>query len=130
MRQPDGDAIHIEQLEITARVGVPDQERAEPQRLVVCLTLWPVNDFAHLGDDLARTVNYASVARSIREFAGTRHDKLIETLANEIALHLLGAFPIRALRVELRKFVIPASDYVAVIITRERGEATPPSGGT
>ena len=117
----EGDAIHIEQLEISARVGVPESERAEPQRLVVSLTLWPVNDFARLGDDLTQTVNYASVARAVREFVSSRRDKLIETLANEIALELLRAFRIRALRVELRKFVIPACDHVAVIITRDRG---------
>ena len=122
MGEHHGDAIHIEQLEITARVGVPDAERAEPQRLVVSLTLWPVDDFKHLGDELARTVNYAAVARTVREFVSERRDKLIETLANETALHLLRSFPIRALRVELRKFVIPASDHVAVIITRERGD--------
>lgn len=122
MREHQGDAIHIEQLEIAARVGVPDEERAEPQRLVVSLTLWPVPDFKHLGDELANTVNYASVARVVRELAATRRDKLIETLAHEIALELLREFPVRVLRVELRKFVIPAADHVAVIITRERGD--------
>ena len=33
------DQIHIEQLEICARVGVPEKERATPQRLTVSITL-------------------------------------------------------------------------------------------
>ncbi len=117
-----GDAIHIEQLQLSARVGVPERERAEPQRLVVSLTLWPENNFGDLADDLAKTVNYSTVARAVREFIESRRDKLIETLASETAAHLLRSYPLRALRIELRKFAVPGSDHVAVIITRERGD--------
>jgi FolB domain-containing protein len=122
MRESRGDAIHIEQLEISARVGVPDDERAQPQRLTVSITLWPRSDFDDLSDDLGQTINYAAVAQAVRGFVETRRDKLIETLASAIAAHLLAAFPLRALRLDLRKFVIPQSDHVAVIITRPREE--------
>ena len=122
MPEDASDAIHIEQLEINACVGVPDNERAQPQRLVVSLTIWPVAGFDDLADDLARTINYAAVARLVRDFVASRRDKLIETLANAMAAHLISTFPIRALRIELRKFVIPGSDHVAVIITRRRAE--------
>src|SRR5947209_17431670 len=118
--QSGGDAIHISELEISARVGVPDQERAEPQRLVVSVTLWPNNNFGQLSDDLAETVDYSAVAKCLREFVATRADKLIETLASAIARDLLERFSIDAVRIELRKFVIPNSKHVAVIITRTR----------
>ncbi len=114
------DAIHIEQLELSAHIGVPDEERATPQRLTVCLTLWPIAGVDDLGDELAQTIDYAAVARAVREFVATRRDKLIETLATGIAAQLLGGFQIRAVRVELRKYVIPGSHHVAVIITRRR----------
>ncbi len=116
------DAIHIEQLELHAHIGVPDEERARPQRLTVCLTLWPIDRFDGLHDDLANAVNYAAVAGRVRDFVATRRDKLIETLATGIAGQLLGEFAISAVRVEVRKYVIPASDYVAVIVTRRREE--------
>ena len=122
MPDDGGDAIHIEALELSACVGVPDIERAQPQRLVVCLTIWPLRAFDELADDLANTVNYAAVARAVRELVVGRRDKLIETLASAIARHLTSEFPIRVLRIELRKFVIPGSDYVAVIMTRRRDE--------
>ena len=114
------DLIHIEQLEVSGRVGVPDTERAQPQRLVISMTLWPRTDFRNLSDDLAKTVNYAAVAKATRAFVESRIDKLIETLAQAIAEHLLESFALRAVRLELRKFVIPKCDYVAVIVTRER----------
>src|SRR4051812_4748651 len=120
MRELGGDAIHVERLEISARVGVSDDERAAPQRLLVSLTIWPPKRFDDLQDDLAQSVDYAVVAKSVRTFVEQRCDKLIETLASALAAHLLDSFTIRAVRIELRKFVIPKCDHVAVIITRKR----------
>jgi dihydroneopterin aldolase len=49
-----------------------------------------------------------------------RSDKLIETLADRLASHLLQLFPIQKIEIELRKFVLPDADYVSVIVTRNR----------
>ena len=35
------DHIHIEKLEVFAHIGVPDEERASPQRLIVNITFSP-----------------------------------------------------------------------------------------
>jgi len=113
------DTIHIEQLEIYARVGVPDEERTTSQRLTVTLTLWPKFPLHDLEDDLHRTVNYSAVARAVREFTKERRDKLIETLAEEIAQHLLANFAIRRVQIELRKFVLPDAQFVSVTLSRE-----------
>jgi FolB domain-containing protein len=110
--------IHIEQLEIHGRVGVLDSERAEPQRLIFNLTLWP--EIAEPRDDIGNTVNYSEVAASLRQFV-SRHDyKLIETLAEETAAHLLAHFKVRNVAVEVRKFVLPDANYVSVTAVRER----------
>ncbi len=114
------DNIHIEQLELNARVGVPEGERARPQRITVSLTLWPQSSFRDLGDDLGRTVNYSAIAREVKALVDTRSDKLIETLAENIALHLLRQFPLQKVFIELRKFVLTDAKYVAVVLTRER----------
>jgi 7,8-dihydroneopterin aldolase/epimerase/oxygenase len=112
------DCIHIEQLEIFARVGVPDEERATRQRLTINLTLWPRTGLHELNDDLGRTINYSAVAQAVREFVIGRHDKLIETLAEQVAGHLLARFQIRRIRIELRKFVLPDAEFVSVTLTR------------
>src|SRR5207249_4463684 len=44
------DLILIDQLELSARIGVPDAERAQPQRLTATLTLQPQRDFSALQD--------------------------------------------------------------------------------
>jgi dihydroneopterin aldolase len=47
---------------------------------------------------------------------------LIETLANGVASHLVEKFEIRAVAVELRKYVLPEVEFVSVKVTRQRSE--------
>ena len=112
------DCIHIEQLEIHVRVGVPDCERAQAQRLILNVTFWPKSSGPR--DDIADTVNYSEVAASLKQFVGQREYRLIETLAEETAGHLLGCFPLRKVAVEVRKFVLPDADHVSVTAIREQ----------
>jgi len=117
---PPNDEIRIEELELMARVGVPDLERAEPQRLTVSMTLQPGCSFGVLGDDLSRTIDYAAVCENLRRFVGGRQDKLIETLAHEMAEHLLKFFRLSRVELELRKFVLPETRHVAVRVVRQQ----------
>src|SRR4051812_22336572 len=112
------DEIHIEQLAVDARIGVTDTERAEPQRLVFSITLVPRNDFRLLQDDLQRAVDYAVVADEVKTFVRARVVQLIETMADEVANHLLKRFALREVRIELRKFVLRDTEYVAVRLAR------------
>ena len=112
--------IQIAELELTARIGVPDEERERPQRLTISMTLWPRGNFEQLDDQLDRTVDYAAVCREVKEFVSGRTDKLIETLADAVAHRLLSVFELLRVRVEVRKFVLPNVKHVAVIVERER----------
>jgi FolB domain-containing protein len=115
-----GDTIHVEQLEMFAHVGVPDDERNAPQRITVTVTAWPNASLHGLGDDISRAVNYSVIARAARDIVHERRDKLIETLAEAVAAQLLKILPIRRVRIELRKFVLPDAAHVSVTLTRER----------
>lgn len=122
MIDPVGGAarIHIHQLEVMARIGVPDEERTTAQRLTFNLTLWPARPFAELNDEIGNAVNYAAVCVEAKKFVERRSDRLIETLAEALAEHLLATFAIRALTVELRKYILPEVEFVSVTVTRER----------
>jgi dihydroneopterin aldolase len=113
------DRIHIEQLEVFARVGVPDSERAKAQRLSLNVTLWPKT--AEPRDEITDTVNYSEVAESLKQFVSQRDHKLIETLAERIAAYLLRQFNLRKVEVEVRKFVLPDANYVSVTAVCEPG---------
>lgn len=114
------DHIHIEKLGVFAHIGVSDEERASPQRLIVNITLLPARAATELEDDLARTVDYAAVCAEAKKFVHNRADRLIETLADALAGHLLEVFELRKITVELRKFVLPDTEFVSVTVTRDR----------
>ncbi len=114
------DLILIEALELSAYIGVPDEERASPQRLTVNLRLQPIDGFETLGDEIAKTVDYFQVAVSVQALAREKPRRLIETLAQDIAATILDQFRVRSVEVELRKYVLPETAFVAVRVERSR----------
>lgn len=116
------DQVRIEQLEIFAHIGVPDEERAAAQRLTFNIAFWPIRQAGEIEDEISRAVNYASVCAATRKFVTASRNKLIETLANALALHLLETFEIRRITIELRKYILPDVEFVSVTVTRERPE--------
>jgi dihydroneopterin aldolase len=107
-------AIIIKGLEINAFVGVSDEERRNAQRLRIDAILTPLTEFSALADDVSRTVDYHAAARRIVSVAASRPRRLIETLASDIAEALVGEFRARRAEVEVRKFILPDTEYVAV----------------
>jgi dihydroneopterin aldolase len=116
----DGDVVRIEQIEVLAHIGVPDDERSQPQRLTISVAFWPRLSAVELNDDLTRAVNYADVCAEVRSLVQERRDRLIETLADALANHLLATFPIDRIVVEIRKYILPQVEFVSVTVTRER----------
>src|SRR2546428_6100645 len=119
MRVSAEQQIHIEQLKVFARVGVPQTERARRQRLVLNITLWPARDLRDLKDAIARTVDYSALCRDAKGFLSRQSPKLLETLANDLASHLLRKFRVRKISIEVRKFVLKEGSYVSVTVTRQ-----------
>ena len=116
---PNRDEIHVANLALNVRVGVTDEEQARAQRLTVSLTLRPARGFADLGDRIENTVNYAAVCTAVRALA-TPPRRLIETLALDIAAEILARFAVASVEVELRKYILPDTDYVAVRLSRQQ----------
>ncbi len=112
------DTITIADLEVHYRVGVPEEERARPQRLL--LTIEMTRDFqaAAAGDDLRGTIDYYAVTQRLLRHGQGRSWKLIETLAVELAEMILREFQPRTVSVEVKKFIISQARHVAVRVTR------------
>jgi dihydroneopterin aldolase len=115
---PLSDQIHIEQLEISTRIGVPEKERATPQRLTVSISFWPYYDQRDMADKIDNAVNYSIVAEETKNFVRDQSTSLIETLADRLAMHLLKTFRIQRVTVELRKFPLEDAKHVSVTVTR------------
>ena len=115
---PLPDEIHIEQLEVFTRIGVLEEERANPQRLTVSISLWPYEKTGGLADNIEQTVNYSAVAEETKNFVRDQSLNLIETLADRLAMHLLKTFPAQKVTIEVRKFSLSDAKYVSVSVTR------------
>jgi dihydroneopterin aldolase len=115
---PFSDEIHIEQLEVSARIGVPEKERATPQRLTVSISFWPYQQTRDLADNIHNAVNYSVVADETKSFVCDQSVNLIETLADRLAAHLLKTFAIQKVTVEVRKFPLQDAKYVSATVTR------------
>ena len=112
------DRIHIEQLEVFTRIGVPEEERAAPQRLTASISFWPYHEADDLADKIENVVNYSAVAEEVKNFVRDQSVNLIETLADRLAIHLLKHFRIQKVTLELRKFPFEDAKYVSVTVTR------------
>ena len=112
------DKIIISDLEVFYRVGVPDEERAKPQRFLVTVEMTRDLTTAAASDDLTKTIDYDAVTRRLLRFGERRSWKLIEKLAADIAEIVLAEFAPGTVSVEVKKFVIPEARYVAVHLTR------------
>lgn len=112
--------ISIVDLEVFYCVGVTDEERATPQRLL--LTVDMAFDFssAALSDRIERTIDYYAVAQMLLKHGEGRSWKLLEKLVSNLCDIILAEFKAQAVSVMVKKFVIPEARYVSVQLTRSR----------
>ena len=115
---PPPDEIHLRGLDLPARIGVPEEERASWQNLQLDLVLQVARRFETMADDIAATPDYAAVAARARALASERPRRLIETLAADLAACLLAEFPLIGVTVEVRKRVLPGCNEVSARLTR------------
>ncbi len=112
------DIIEINDLEVHFRVGVPDDERATPQKLQISIRLHLDFKAAAAEDDLQHTIDYYRLTRDLIEWGNQREWKLIETLASQIADWVLENFRPSKVEVQIKKFILPDTKFVGVSIQR------------
>ena len=112
--------ITIVDLEVFYCVGVTDEERAKPQRLL--LTVDINFDFASAvnSDRIEKTINYQAVVQTLLKFGKDRNWKLLERLVSNIADRLLTEYNPQSVMVEVKKFPFPQARFVAVSMTKTR----------
>ncbi len=112
--------ITIVDLEVAYCVGVSDEERAKPQRLLVTVDMTFDFSSAAVSDRVERTINYQTVAEDLLKFGEGRSWKLVERLVDNIAESVLAVYKPQAVMVEVKKFSIPQARFVSVSTGRAR----------
>jgi len=114
------DTIRIKDLAVLCRIGVPDQERANPQRLLITVTLSGDFSKACATDKIEHTLNYFDVSRRVAEFCRTESFKLIEKLAHELAALITREFGAENVGIVVKKFILSDARYVSFELSRKR----------
>jgi len=112
--------ITITDLEVFYSVGVTDDERAKPQRLLVTVDMAFDVSSAATSDRIEKTINYQQVADQVLKYGEGRNWKLIERLATNLADFVLSEHRPEAVFVEVKKFSIPQARHVSVSVTKTR----------
>jgi 7,8-dihydroneopterin aldolase/epimerase/oxygenase len=112
--------ISIVDLEVFYRVGVPDTERAQPQRLLLTVEMEFDFSVAAKSDGINHTIDYFAVTQRLLKFGDDKNWKLIEKLAADIANIILTEFKPQGISVEVKKFIIPQARYISVALAKRR----------
>ncbi len=123
MRRPPAapDRIRINGLELQCHIGVPEEERRQPQRLTANIELEVPTPFTALGEELERTIDYDALSRRLVELAeGDRNTRLIETLAARLARCCVHEFGASGATVEIVKYILPNVASTSVCTTVRR----------
>jgi len=112
--------IRIVDLEVFFNVGVPDEERAKPQRLLLTVEMEFDFSSAAISDRVTKTIDYFAVAQHVLKFGEGRSWRLIEKLATDLGDEILSEFRPQNVTVEVKKFSIPQARHVSVSLTKGR----------
>jgi len=112
--------ITIVDLEVHYCVGVTDEERAKPQRLLLTVDMSLDFSSASVSDRIERTINYQVVAEDLLKFGEGRSWKLLEKLVANVAERILNEYNPQSVLVEVKKFSIPQARFVSVSTGQSR----------
>jgi 7,8-dihydroneopterin aldolase/epimerase/oxygenase len=118
-----GDRIFLRGLTAECVIGFIDWERRVKQTVVVDLEL-PVDcRLAAVTDDVNDTVDYKKVSKRVLAFIEASEFKLVETLAQRLAMLILEEFALEWIRLSINKpGAIRNSRDVGVAIERSRAD--------
>ena len=112
--------IAIVDLEVFYCVGVPDEERAQPQRLLLTVELNLDFESASVSDRIEKTIDYHEIVQDLLAYGEGRSWKLLEKLVANVADRIMTQYRTQSVAVEAKKFVIPQARYVSVAVSRSR----------
>ncbi len=118
-----GDRIFLRGLEVECIIGFIEWERRIRQTVVIDLEL-PVDcRRAACSDEVTDTLDYKRVAKRVISFVEASHYKLVESLAEHIAMVVLQEFDTPWVRLSVNKpGAIRGSRDVGVLIERTRAD--------
>lgn len=119
------DTVFVRDLEVETIIGINDWERKERQTVLLDLDVACDAVAAAVEDDIAKAVNYRSVAKAVMKHIQESEYFLVETMAERVADLIRTQFGAPWVRVRVRKpGAVRHSREVGIEIERgSRGES-------
>lgn len=115
------DTVFIESLRLDCRVGVTDEERRLPQKVLVDVILTLDLSRAAASKQIEDTVDYREAKRQFSQFVSSGEFVLLESLAEGVAALALDRFEVERVVVRVRKAKYEAEPSIGIEIERGRG---------
>lgn len=113
--------VFVRDLELQALIGIYEQEKARPQRIIVNIDLSVQEGEGPQDDEIGHVVSYEIVVKKVEAIIAAGHINLVETLCEKIAAACLRDKRVVAARVRVEKpDIIPNARSVGVEIERMR----------
>ncbi len=111
--------VFVRDLEVKTLIGIYEQEKAAPQRIIVNIDLSVQEGSGD--DDISHVVSYEIVVKKVEAIIAEGHINLIETMCEKVAAACLKDKRVMAARVRIEKpDIIPNARSVGVEIERVR----------
>jgi dihydroneopterin aldolase len=110
--------VNVRGLRVRTRIGVTGDERAEPQHVLIDVSVELSAEAAASSDDLAQTVDYDALVTEVEAWAASGEWRLLERLAADICDLVLRRDNVRGVTVEVAKENPPVSQDVDSISVR------------
>lgn len=115
------DKILIKDLTARGVIGISDHERAQPQDIVINITLFTDTSKGAMTDNIDDCVNYRTVSKQVLALAQTSGRFTVEAMAQDIADLCLKDELVQSVRVRVEKpGAVRFSRSVGVEIERSR----------
>lgn len=119
------DQIAVHGIRVTGHHGVLETERETGQIFLADVVAHVATNAAAVSDNLAHTVNYSSVADRVAEILAGDPAELIETVAEHIAVAVLGFDGVECVDVRIHKPQAPLHvEFADVTVTIRRDART------
>ena len=119
------DKIFLSELQTRGVIGVYEEERKQPQEILVNLTIYANLRQAGESDNLRDSIDYQSVAESVVQHIETARRYTVEALAADLAEICLAIDQVKKVKVRVEKpAALPCCRSVGVeIIRKKSGES-------
>lgn len=114
------DRIVLDNLRLSCRIGITEEERSEPQDVLADVALTLDLRRAGTSDELRETVDYRDVLQRIQRFVSSREFRLLESLCEGIASVALEAEGVQRVTARVRKARYSSEPSIGVEIERGR----------